>query len=123
MTAPITTEKLSKLVSEATSGPWGAKECTDDDSWHIHGPDKQWIASVHIDGAPTASRAESTLIALAPTLAAELITARAKLEAVEKLAELCRLVHGSFGGGLLMTFSEQDVADFSEALASWRAAQ
>jgi len=38
------------------------------------------------------------------------------LEQRNELLRLCELVHGSFGGGLTMTFSEKDVIDFVEAI-------
>ena len=38
------------------------------------------------------------------------------------LLDLAKLVYGSFGGGLVVTFSEQDVAEFAAAIAKAEAA-
>lgn len=39
----------------------------------------------------------------------------------ERLADLCAMVHGSFGGGLVITFSDDDIAAYEQALAAHRA--
>lgn len=85
----IATEELRKLVNDATPGPWEARSSrqgcwvsADCDPWTVVGTedDEGRYGAIKID-------ANAVLIALTPTLAAELITARAKLEAAAKMAE------------------------------------
>ena len=85
----IATEELRKLVNDATPGPWEARSSrqgcwvsADCDPWTVVGTedDEGRYGAIKID-------ANAVLIALTPTLAAELITARAKLEAADNLAK------------------------------------
>lgn len=65
-------------------------------------------------------------------ITAEVLSLRRKVEALERelaeanadaerLAELCATVHGSFGGGLVITFSDGDIDAYEQALAAHRA--
>jgi hypothetical protein len=83
----ITTEELRKLVSAATPGPWLV--FTSGDEWGCDtfvGTLTDTLFDVRPWKGPSWQDSNAALIAMAPTLAAELITARAKLEAAEKLA-------------------------------------
>ncbi len=58
-----------------------------------------------------------------PDVARKVTRLRARIEAADKLAELCKLVHGSFGGGLVMTFQESDVELFAATLSAYEGAK
>ena len=92
----VATEELRKLVNDATPGPWmvaGVRGKLDRQSVHNvfrYDAEKkrdEQIAAVWYDVVTGLGRADAAIIALTPTLAAELITARAKLEAADNLAK------------------------------------
>ncbi|MDF3606294.1 hypothetical protein PE067_09200 [Paracoccus sp. DMF-8] len=121
----ITADELQAMLDAATPGPWSAAR--NSAYWEV-APKREpldctiplVLADVcasdpdHPDGG--LQEANARLIALAPDLARKVIAA-------EKLVEIVRLVHGSFGGGLTMTFDERDPGIFAEAIAAWEAAQ
>ena len=77
-----TTEQLEKMLAAATPGPWVTQEKECDEFWFADGyltsgPAILWIAD----------QADAALIAAAPTITAELIAARRKLEWVQGLVE------------------------------------
>ncbi len=112
----IATEELRKLVNDATPGPWEARSSrqgcwvsADCDPWTVVGTedDEGRYGAIKID-------ANAVLIALTPTLAAELITARAKLEAAAKMAEAIMGMDDGWRG----------ISDKARAaLAAWEAAK
>lgn len=128
----IATEELRKLVNDATPGPWEARSSrqgcwvsADCDPWTVVGTedDEGRYGAIKID-------ANAVLIALTPTLAAELITARAKLETAEKIkaayeellatvqGECPSLVNEDSGGSQVLI---NCVLDAEEAIAAWEA--
>ena len=112
----IATEELRKLVNDATPGPWEARSSrqgcwvsADCDPWTVVGTedDEGRYGAIKID-------ANAVLIALTPTLAAELITARAKLETAAKMAEAIMGMDDGWRG----------ISDKARAaLAAWEAAK
>lgn len=150
MTAPITTEDLRKLLSGATPGPLKARRSTmDDEEWEVYPTREgrkppirgtQWaeIATVSSDNenCPGRAKGNALLFASAPTIAAELITARAKLEAAVGLAvqmenllsvyrepdkQLC--CDGRMCGCQGATVYQEAEYYASAALAAWEAAR
>jgi len=115
------TEELRKLMSEATPGPWDV--ASDGRSTAIR---KNFHAAHHMnvcgsvhgymyaDDEKAMLNANARLIAMAPTIAAELITARAKLEAAAKMAEAIMGMDDGWRG----------ISDKARAaLAAWEAAK
>ena len=112
----IATEELRKLVNDATPGPWEARSSrqgcwvsADCDPWTVVGTedDEGRYGAIKID-------ANAVLIAMTPTIAAELITARAKLEAAAKMAEAIMGMDDGWRG----------ISDKARAaLAAWEAAK
>ncbi len=88
------------MSGQHTPRPW-ACDLSDGTVYYDDGDVCPLIASVQCEAvADDQARADLHLIAAAPDLLA-----------------LARLVHGSFGGGLTVTFSEADVAEFAAAIA------
>lgn len=89
--------------SKHTTGPWGISPHPWPDQigccpltgrpYSVHGTD-------HRNVAAASTKANARLIAAAP-----------------EMYELVELVHGSFGGGRVITFSDDDIAKFAEVLA------
>ena len=119
----IATEELRKLVNDATPGPWEARSSrqgcwvsADCDPWTVVGTedDEGRYGAIKID-------ANAVLIALTPTLAAELITARAKLEAAEKLAEALDVLVNR--GPVTKEVNALHWESAREALSAWESAK
>lgn len=83
----ISTKDLRKLLVVSTPGPWRV----DGDPWNRivwTFPENRVCFMSHSNGLDDARDiATSELVAASPALAAELLAARAKIEAAEKLAE------------------------------------
>ena len=86
-----TTEKLEAMLAAATPGPWicYADIPSADPNWHIVTTANKLrvLANVHIEPGNSVDPANAALIAAAPTITAELIAARRKLDAVQGLVE------------------------------------
>jgi hypothetical protein len=89
MTQQPTSDELRELLSEATDGPWFAEvdeNKSPDDVWLVYSSDQytndgdNLICETNVLGGDDAS-----LIALAPTLAAEVLALRAENERLQKL--------------------------------------
>ena len=98
-----TTEQLEAMLAAATPGVWGFETVTTlCGVCHKIGPwPHQWrggsemSACIYDDYPPTSSgtanmKANATLIAAAPTITAELIAARRKLEAAQGMVDVLR---------------------------------
>lgn len=70
------------------------------------------------NGHSLTQRERSQAAARIETLERELAEANAD---AERLADLCAMVHGSFGGGRVITFSDGDIDAYEQALAAHRA--
>ena len=136
----MTSEELQTLLDAATPGPWAVVEYDAGDRAHydhngpcpsIQAPDDQDCAVVHWDGfkqkywsAANGNQKQITAnaraIATWPTLAAELIAARVKLAAAERLAEATKAQHQY----MIMANDRGDLErNISNALAAWEAAK
>lgn len=109
----ISTDELRKLLEAATPGPWAANETrsgfwisADLDPWVVVGTEDD-------EGRYGAIKNEANARAIAtwPDLAAELIAARAKIAAAEKLAVAARYFY---------EYGENDRAVLA-ALTAWEA--
>jgi hypothetical protein len=87
----ITTEQLEAMLAAATPGPWicYADIPSADPNWHIVTTANKLrvLANVHIEPGNSVDPAKAAIIAAAPTITAELIAARRKLDAVQGLVE------------------------------------
>ena len=121
-----TTEQLEQMLADATAGPWQVgNRHTKSGVYTANG---DLIASTH--GSMNSSRdrgeeiaeqdASATIIAATPTITAELIAARRKLEAAERL-------HGAISGlrnELSWSPKTRAIADkMTAAIAAWEAEQ
>ncbi len=89
MTVTYTPAELRKMVADATPVPWKVDGFfAADDSWHVHGPKGQWLASVNYDNDPKSEK-DARLMAQSPTIALALADA---LEEVARLRGLVRRV-------------------------------
>ena len=100
-----------------TPGPWTWVENHPQNACVLIFANAEWgecnIATLHCAPSDDAKQDENGVWGDHPERRAN---ARLIAAAPELLA-LVKLVHGSFGGGLTVTFSEQDVADFAAAIA------
>ena len=140
-----TTEQLEAMLAAATPGVWGFETVTTlCGVCHKIGPwPHQWrggsemSACIYDDYPPTSSgtanmKANATLIAAAPTITAELIAARRKLDAAEGLSMAAQGL-GAMPEGYCFCSAhrigddskthEPECADLRAALAAWDAAQ
>ena len=119
-----TTEQLEQMLAAATPGPWtvDAKDPSDVVVW---ASESELIGNIGHRVQPITvifdmDEANARLIAAAPTITAELIAARRKLEAAERL-------HGAIAGlrnELSWSPKTRAIADkMTAAIAAWDAAQ
>ena len=117
----ISTEDLRKLLDEATPGPWPSEPTGDGKriiigDGLVDGPGGYEVAEVYSDDCDRdEANANAALIRMSRDLAAELIAARAKIEAAEKLyAALDSIIDGRMWSMSLEKFGAS-----KDALAAW----
>lgn len=83
--------------AQHTPGPWRVLE----GKYHmqVHS-ERFWIANIKCESCPDHEVPNAHLIAAAP-----------------EMYELVKLVNDSFGGGRLVTFSDEDIAEFNRVIA------
>ena len=129
----MTTEQLEQMLAAATPGPWtvDAKDPSDVVVW---ASESELIGNIGHRVQPITvifdmDEANARLIAAAPTITAELIAARRKLEAAENLAHEMRGLAYAYVNLCEMTgktFHKQSGSKYTAsmaALAAWKAAQ
>jgi hypothetical protein len=103
----ISTDELQNLTAEATRGPWHVgKDADDAGGWFVGGGG--YCRAVLM--GPLADREiNARAIATWPDLARELIAARAKIEAAEKLAEAARAAKDSLSFSAIELAAQADI--------------
>ena len=122
-----TTEQLEQMLADATPGPWQVgNRHTKSGVYTANG---DLIASTHGSMNSSRDRGEeiaeqdacATIIAAAPDLAAELIAARRKLEAAERVIRSAQQISAGFEAGYYRNTPASGA--LYAALTAWEAAQ